>query len=214
MFILNNPYISDFLVETIKKNNYKVLDNEFARKYFDINYLTKKEDALNVEKFYLNSENSIDWIISNYPDKPIADMIKISKDKSLFRNMLSKIYPNYFYKECNLSDLKTLDLNTINYPIILKPCVGFLSFGVYPIKNKTDFENVLNNIEQDIEKFKNVFPSCVVDTSKFILEEMIEGDEFAIDAYFDENGKATILNIFQHPFLDENDGGKVTECCF
>ena len=36
MFILNNPYVSDFLIETIKENNYKVLDNEIARSYFNI----------------------------------------------------------------------------------------------------------------------------------------------------------------------------------
>ena len=32
MFILEKPYVSDFLIETIKKNNYSVLDNEISRK--------------------------------------------------------------------------------------------------------------------------------------------------------------------------------------
>ena len=205
MFILNNPYISDFLIETIKKNGYKVLNNEFSRKYFDDEFLTNEKDALDIEKFYLNSENSIDWIIENYSNKPIAQMIKISKDKALFRKMLSNIYPNYFYKEFSLNELKETNLENFKYPLVLKPSVGFLSFGVYPVKNKEEFSKILANIDCDIEKFKNVFPSCVVDTSKFIVEDMIEGDEFAIDAYFDKNGKATILNIFQHPFFNEED---------
>ena len=205
MFILNNPYISDFLIETIKKNGYKVLNNEFSRKYFDDEFLTNEKDALDIEKFYLNSENSIDWIIENYSNKPIAQMIKISKDKALFRKMLSNIYPNYFYKEFSLNELKETNLENFKYPLVLKPSVGFLSFGVYPVKNKEEFSKILANIDCDIEKFKNVFPSCVVDTSKFIVEDMIEGAEFAIDAYFDKNGKATILNIFQHPFFNEED---------
>ena len=39
MIILENPYVSDFLIDTIKNNYYKVLDNEVSRKYFDENEL-------------------------------------------------------------------------------------------------------------------------------------------------------------------------------
>ncbi len=202
MFILNNPYVSDFLVETIKKNKYSVLDNEISRQFFDKDELTTKE---NDEKFYSNSENAIDWIIENYQNSPVARMIKLSKDKILFRKMLSKIYPNYFFKEITLEEFKNLDPKSLKYPFILKPSVGFLSFGVYPIKNEDDFRKIILKIDEDINNFKDVFPISVVNCSKFIIEEMIEGDEYALDAYFDENGKAVILNIFKHPFFDEND---------
>ena len=33
MIILEKPYVSDFLIETINKNNICVLDNEIARVY-------------------------------------------------------------------------------------------------------------------------------------------------------------------------------------
>ena len=202
MFILNNPYVSDFLVETIKKNSYPVLDNEISRQFFSENELITKANG---EKFYSNSENAIDWIIENYPNSPIANMIKLSKDKILFRKMLSKIYPNYFFKEISLEEFKDLNPNGLKFPFILKPSVGFLSFGVYPIKNIEDFYNVIQKIDKEIENLKGIFPTSVVDCSKFIVEEMIDGDEFAIDAYFDENGKAVILNIFKHPFLNTDD---------
>lgn len=202
MFILNNPYVSDFLVETIKKNKYPVLDNEISRTFFDENELSVHAVG---EKFYSNSENAIDWIIENFPDSPIARMIKLSKDKILFRKMLSRIYPRYFFKEITLEEFKNLKVSELKFPFILKPSVGFLSFGVYPIKNEDDFKKVILKIDEDIENFKDIFPSSVVNCSKFIIEEMIEGDEYALDAYFDENGKAVILNIFKHPFLDEND---------
>ena len=202
MFILNNPYVSDFLVETIKKNKYPVLDNEISRQFFNENELSV--NAVD-EKFYSNSENAIDWIIENFPDSPITRMIKLSKDKILFRKMLSRIYPKYFFKEITLEEFKNLKVSELKFPFILKPSVGFLSFGVYPIKNEDDFKKVILKIDEDIENFKDIFPSSVVNCSKFIIEEMIEGDEYALDAYFDENGKAVILNIFKHPFLDEND---------
>ena len=205
MFILNNPYVSDFLVETIKKQGYKVLDNEISRNYFEKSELTSSEVAKTEEKFYSNSENSIDWIVENLPDSEFSKMIKISKDKALFRKMLSKIYPDYYFKELTLFELKKANSKDFKYPFVLKPCVGFLSFGVYPIKNEVEFEKVLSKIDSDIEKLKGVFPLSVVDCTNFLIEEMIEGEEFAIDAYFDGEGKATILNIFQHPFFDEND---------
>lgn len=205
MFILNNPYVSDFLIETIKKNNYKVLNNEIARTYFAENELITDEIAKQESIFYSNSENSIDWIIENLPDTDVCRMIKISKDKILFRKMLSKIYPDYYFKEVSLDELKKLDGKTLKYPFVLKPSVGFLSFGVYPIYNENDFKKVLSKIDSDIENLKGVFPISVVNCTNFLIEEMIEGDEFAIDAYFDKNGEATILNIFQHPFLDSND---------
>ena len=205
MFILNNPYVSDFLIETIRKNNYKVLDNEIARNYFSPYELTNKKDALKENIFYTNSENSIDWIMENMPQSDLANMIKISKDKILFRKMLAKIYPDYFFMEVDLKEIKNLDFKNLKYPFVLKPSVGFLSFGVYPVKNEDEFRKIILNLDNDIANFKNIFPTSVVDTTKFIIEEMIDGDEYALDAYFDENGETTILNIFHHPFFDEND---------
>ena len=205
MFILNNPYVSEFLVKTIKENNYSVLDYGLAKNYFSQNELTSSENAKNISKFYLNSEDSIDWIFENLAESNLTSLIKLSKDKASFRKMLSEIYPDYFFKEISLADLKNLDSITLKYPFILKPSVGFLSFGVYPIYNKNDFQSVISKIDSDIEKLKGIFPKSVVDCTNFLIEEMIDGDEFALDAYFDNDGKATILNIFQHPFLDSND---------
>jgi len=205
MFILNNPYVSDFLVNTIKENNYSVLDYGLAKNYFSQNKLTSSENAKTFSKFYLNSEDSIDWIFENLAESNLAKMIKLSKDKALFRKMLSKIYPNYYFREVTLADLKNLDSSSLKYPFVLKPSVGFLSFGVYPIKNEVEFKDVISKIDSDIEKLKGVFPLSVVDCTNFLIEEMIDGDEFALDAYFDNDGKATILNIFQHPFLNEKD---------
>ena len=49
--------------------------------------------------------------------------------------------------------------------------------------------------------------SQVVNTSSFIIEEVIEGDEFAFDAYFDENGEAVILGIENGTYIGLNEMG-------
>ena len=50
-----------------------------------------------------------------------------------------------------------------------------------------------------------MYPNHVVNSTKFLIEEMIEGEEYAVDAYFDRDGEPVILNIFQHPFLNSKD---------
>ena len=210
MIILNKPYVSDFLIETIKKNGFSVLENEVSLKYFSKSDLVDGKTAVEKyekegELFYTNSENSIDWVEGNLPNSDLNKMIKLSKDKALFRKTLQKIYPDYFFKASSLEEIKKENPDSLPYPIILKPTVGFLSFGVYPIYDKNDWEQAILKIDSEIEKLKGIFPSSVVDMNNFIIEKMIEGEEYALDAYFDENSEATILNIFKHPFFDGKD---------
>lgn len=208
MIILEKPYVSDLLVETIKKNNFAVLDNEVARQYLPSQYLLSQNDALDAAKnelVYSNSENSLDWILNNLEGSKLAQMVSLSKNKGSFRNAIKSIFPNYFYKEINYDDLAKISTSELKFPLILKPAVGFLSFGVFPVQNETEWQNVLSKLDKEIEKIKGIFPLNVVNTASFVVEELINGDEFAVDAYFDENSDATILNIFKHPFFDGND---------
>ena len=208
MIILEKPYVSDFLIETIKKNNFKVLKNQISKTFFEDNYLNGcviENSCASDELFYSNSENSIDCILSNYAACDVAKYIKISKNKILFRDMLKKVYPDFYFKKISIKDIDLLNSKEFKYPLILKPSVGFLSFGVYPIYNSEDWSQISKKLKNDIKNLEGIFPHNVVDFDEFIIEEMIEGDEYAIDAYFDENGRAVILNIFKHPFFDEND---------
>ena len=113
--------------------------------------------------------------------------------------------PDFYFFESGFENLSTLDTEKIRFPVVLKPCVGFLSMGVYIIRNAKEWIEVIKNLRDDIEKFRGQFPTEVVDASSFIVEELINGEEFAIDAYFDKDGKPVILNIFKHPFSGETD---------
>lgn len=208
MIILEKPYVSDFLIETIKKNNYSVLDNEVSREFFSQEFLISEEEAIEIckeELVYSNSENSLNWISDKLCGTDIDRMITLSKDKVAFRKAIKSIFPNYYFKEVLYSDLKKISLEKLKFPLVLKPSVGFLSYGVFSVQDEKEWKSVLLKLDEEIEKIKGVFPASVVDTSSFIVEEMISGEEFAIDAYFDEKSEATILNIFKHPFFDGKD---------
>ena len=211
MFILNPPYVSELLIDTIKRNNYKVLLNETSASLKNYNGIISETELIqsaknnNNFKLYTNSENSLEWIIKNLKGTQIPEKIELFKNKAKFRNLLKPVFPDFYFLQLSYNQLKNIQPGTIKYPVVIKPTVGFLSFGVYPVKNESGFNNVIKNLDKDIEKFKNVFPKEVVDTSDFIIEEMIKGEEFAVDAYYNSQGEGVILNIFHHPFFDEND---------
>jgi hypothetical protein len=47
-----------------------------------------------------------------------------------------------------------------------------------------------------------VYFQNVLNTSNFIIEEFIRGEEYAID-YYDNNGDAVLLNVLHHLFSSE-----------
>lgn len=213
MIILDNPYVSPLLEDTVAKKSYPVLNNEMARSLskFDMMNVLSDEAAVDLLKgeknpqLYSNSENAINWISTHLNFSELPQKIELFKNKGEFRRLLKEIYPDFYFFESGFDSLSMLDTEKIRFPVVLKPCVGFLSMGVYIIRDAEEWADVIKNLRDDIEKFRGQFPTEVVDASSFIVEELINGEEFAIDAYFDKDGKPVILNIFKHPFSDETD---------
>ena len=214
MFILEKPYVSEFLVDTIVQNDWPVLDNTIVE---DANIeegafiLWENKKAANYylqQEFpliYSDSENAISWILENLPKSNLTSYIKLFKDKIQFRELLKEIYPNFYFRAVDYEMLEHIIPRDVRYPVVLKPAVGFLSFGVHTIHNDEEWYEALETLKKEMQIASSLYPDNVINSSKFIIEEMIEGDEFAIDAYFDRNGDEVILNIFQHPFLNEKD---------
>ena len=205
MFIIEEPYVSDLMLKTLEKNKFEVLDNEFVRNYtnkYDLNLIDEKtalkkySGSKNGLKVYSNSENSIDWVIKNFPDSNISDAIKIFKNKYEFRKLISSIYPGFFFCEYSLEELSNIDITKIKKPFII---------GVYKVETDSDWKKVLKNLQQEAKSYSKIFPSNVVNSSGYIIEEIIKGKEYAVDAYYTEHGIPVVLNIFQHPFADSDD---------
>jgi len=213
MIIIEKPYASEFLEETLLKNNTPVLKNLSAKEMNLPQNLNYWEEKFAIEQFqnnknqllYCNSENAIKWIAQNLDFTDYPEKINLFKDKVKFRQLISAIYPDFYFEEVDIANLSKIDASQLKMPFIIKPSVGFLSMGVYPVQNLDDWQEVLDSIYSDMEKVKTDFPIEVMDSSKFIIEEMIEGDEFAVDAYFDKKGQPVILNIFEHPFASGKD---------
>ncbi|MDD2196329.1 MAG: ATP-grasp domain-containing protein [Bacteroidales bacterium] len=211
MFIIDEPYVSELFKDTIIKNRYKLLKNEFALKseHYDSELLYDNEQMIEAFKsnqlLYLNSENSIEWIADNLSFSELPQHINVFKNKALFRDMTRKMYPNFYYKQLDINELRSFKVDEVKKPFIIKPAVGFLSLGVYTVNSNNDWVKTVELIEKEMVDVKSMFPKEVLDTSKFIIEEYIDGTEYAFDAYYDNEGKPVIINILKHIFASTED---------
>ncbi len=212
MIILDAPYVSEILKNTIRENSIPALctDKEISRQLCDIPLITteeavKKITDSTVERIYSNSENAIGWIARNLSFTAIPEKIELFKNKCAFRRLLQDMFPDYPFQEIHRDDLENFDISFFPRPFILKPAVGFFSMGVKKITGRDDWEKALKEIEEEMESLAGIYPPSVFESTTFIAEEVIEGDEYAVDVYFNNEGKAVILNIMKHLFASEND---------
>ena len=213
MIFVDKPYVSDLLKETIRENKYPVVQTEVAKELgFNKGYnFLSEEDAIQSAKstkpllIYTNSENSIGWIAEHLKFTGLPEKINLFKDKGKFRKMIKPLFPDFYFKEVLVNDLDELDIDHVPLPFVIKPSVGFFSVGVHLVSSRDEWEDTKNAIRADLHAMEDTYPREVIDTSVFILEEIIEGDEFAVDAYFNSEGDPVILNIYKHIFSSDND---------
>lgn len=213
MILLDKPYVSDFLKETIKNNQFPVIGTEIVREFgfTETACLLDEESAVQHVKsadnitIYTTSENSIGWLAENLAFTDLPEKINLFKDKAKFRTLIKTMYPDFYFREVKLEDLPGLSLNGIPMPFIIKPDVGFFSMGVHRVSVPEDWDQVVKSIEMEMHNAADLYPVEVLNSASFIIEELIEGEEFAVDAYFNSSGEPVILNILHHVFSSGED---------
>ncbi len=211
MILIDKPFVSDFLIDTIKKNNFEIIATKEAKELIldtNLNWVSEEDAIYTIsnnpnERIYTNSENSITWIFKNFKDSKLSKQIQLFKDKGAFRVFVKEVFPEFFFKIIEFDTIQDLSLEGIDFPFVIKPSLGFFSLGVHIVHNLEDWNSAKKELKY--ENFKGLYPKEVLDTSTFIIEEYIEGEEYAVDCYFDNMGKAVILNILHHKFSSGTD---------
>jgi len=213
MLLIDKPFASDFLIKTIKENKFPIIKTATSKSMVSdesLNWISEK-DAIERYKnetdllLYSNSENAISWIEKNLSFSKLPNQIQFFKNKILFRELLKDAFPNYYFKGVQLSELFKIDASTLKFPLILKPAVGFFSLAVHKVDNAQEWQTVLVNIEKELASFKGMYPKEVVDVSDFIIEQYIEGEEYAVDCYYNKKGEPVVLNVMHHIFSSDKD---------
>ena len=212
MILLDQPYVSDYLLSTIQKYNFEVVKTAVAVSLVgkhDINWISESDAIQKLEnnksqKLYSNSENAIAWVDQNLQRTSLPEKVNVFKDKVKFRKLIHHLYPDYYFKRIALDKLKDLDVSKVPFPFIIKPSVGFFSLGVYRVDTKDEWKDTLLAIQNEMDEVSHLYPSEVMSPKDFIIEQVIEGEEYAMDVYY-KNGKPIILNIMHHIFSSGKD---------
>jgi hypothetical protein len=211
MYLIDKPYISDFLIDTIKENHYPIVATKAARELIadtSLNWISEEEAIASIknnpaQRLYSNSENVLSWIDKHLGESELSRQINILKDKAKFREQIKTIFPDFKFQKIKLENIKNIAAQDLSFPFVIKPSIGFLSIGVYIVNNENDWNRVKK--ELSLQNLKSIFPKNVLDTSHFIIEDLIQGEEYAIDYYHNENSEVVILNILHHVFASGND---------
>jgi len=213
VFILEEPYVSDLLATTVAELGLPVLDTPMAkRRLFGPPAVPLSADDVFAAaasrpgaRLYSNSENAIGWIAEHLAHSDLPRMIGLFKDKVAFRELVADLYPDYRYFGLPLSGLRTFDPSSLRAPFIVKPAVGFFSMGVHVVESAEAWPAVVVEIEREVQAFDSIYPDQVLGLDRFVVEEVIEGEEFAIDAYFDADGTPLLVDVYAHLFVSADD---------
>jgi carbamoylphosphate synthase large subunit len=213
MFFIDQPYVSDFFKETVTKNSIPIVKTDSAVKFTlpDNAKMISEWEAMEMAKntpdlkVYTTSENTIGWISQNLSFTDLPGKIDLFKNKFAFRKMLAPLFPKFYFQHVSARVLQSLRTDDIPLPAIIKPAVGFFSLGVHKVTRPSQWPTVMKTIALELDEIHRLYPKQVLDTSAFIIEQCIDGDEFAVDAYFDSQGEPVIVGILQHIFSSESD---------
>jgi len=211
MFLIDKPFVSDFLIKTIRDKQYKIIATPEAKQLISeggLNWISEEEAIKIIRKnpdtrLYTNSENSIAWIVKNLEFTAYPKQIQLFKNKATFRELIKDMFPGFFYRTINYRDIAAFEPEETNFPFVIKPVAGFFSLGVHVIHTPADWKIAQSELT-DIS-FQSLYPREVLDTSGFIIEEYIEGEEYAMDCYFNNFGRAVVLSIYHHKFSSGKD---------
>ena len=223
MILFDEPYVSPELLDYAAARREPVLDNAVARDLSRARALSGAE-PLNLvpeaefaalcrageagtvpPRIYTCSENSLAWVCEHVDNPQLVGSIEKLKNKALTRELLRPLYGDYFYRRLSLDALRVLPFEELRLPCVVKPSVGFFSLGVRIVRDRADWQAALAAIEHEAASWREQYPDSVVDSEDWLIEEYIDGDEFAVDVYFDAQGRAVICNILRHEFASASD---------
>jgi hypothetical protein len=215
VFFADKPYISNFFRTTVRDNAIPVVCTDSVKSlnlYSGTKIISETETVKLAQdpdnlRIYTTSENSIGWISTYLAFTGLPEKIDLFKNKLKFRELTKPLFPDLYFKEVRLEELRNIRLDDVPLPCIIKPAIGFFSMGVYKVTKHSEWSTAIDAIIDTADTHKGIYPEEVLDTSTFIIEECIQGDEFAVDAYFDSTGEPVVLSILEHLFSSDIDVG-------
>ncbi len=158
----------------------------------------------NSVKIYMNLENPLNTLSKAIPNSRLVKSIDMFREKNKFRELIKDRFREFFFTEKDTLNICEVNVTKFPFPLIIKPSYGFFSEGVYLISKISEWHSISQEYAEKMREIEKE-PSRTINTKKVLIEEYISGKEYAVDAFFNSNGKPIILNIFLHLFGSNGD---------
>jgi hypothetical protein len=213
MVILDKPYVSALLEDTLARLHTPVLVNTpgLPLRAPDALWLLNRETffgrliAAENPRLYTNSEDVLGDVLAALGHTSLGQQIRVAKDKALMRERLRPLYPDLFFLRATKEQLAATPASAVRFPVVLKPAVGFFSLAVVTAEGPEEWEAAKAHLAADLDAADGLFAESVLSTTEMLVEQRVEGREFAVDTYFDAAGTPVLLNVMEHIFRDPSD---------
>jgi hypothetical protein len=214
MLILDRPYVSRLLEETAVRHRLPVLAaaelplvlGEQMVRLAEPDFFARWRRSER-PRLLTNSENALAAIERNLSDSGLWQAGVLLKNKGEFRRRTRPLYPHFHFRRLRLAELSRLDAAELTFPLVVKPEVGFFSMGVHRVADAKGWARLVRELPAELAKLRGLYPACVIGLEDFLIEEYLQEEELAVDAYFDREGRPVVLNVFQHLFAGPEDTG-------
>ena len=181
------------------------------RNHPSIRVVTKEELQSNPDlrikkgdKVIIATETVLDEALKKLDDEEKKELISRLKNKVACRQMLTSIFPDFFFREIPVRELPKIELDP-RQKYFVKPIKGYWGSAAFPIDGETDRGALMHEIEAQLTKRTHIFSEEVVSKDRLIVEEFLEGEEYAVDMFFNESGQPVITNVCHHPLPKKRD---------
>ena len=213
MILLDQPFVSELLLRTIRDHDLPVVLSAAAREFGAAELPSAVGEGEAVARIlgtrhgivHTVSESSLGWIARHLAATALPGQIARFKDKARFREDTASLFPDFAFRVVEAAALGRFDPSNVPCPFILKPATGFFSLGVRRVDAVADWPAARAEVEHEMSRAAGLFPREVLSASRFLIEPCVAGRELAVDAYFDAQGDPVVLSIFEHLFASARD---------
>jgi hypothetical protein len=191
-FLISNPSSESGTLDTLPgTRGLQVLNRQELQGQKDLRF--GKND-----KVCLTTESILDDVLQRLDDEARKSAVLRLKDKFAFRELLKSIYPDFYFKQCKLEELPNELLNHQS-KYVIKPVKGCFGSGVRVVDGNVDLQELIVEIKAELARNSVVLSSDVLTPDEFLIESYVEGEEYAVDMFYDSHGMPIITNIYHHP---------------
>jgi len=202
--ITGKGYISELVTKIETEDKIKVKDEIKIEVISEDNFRNSELILKAGDKVYAPTESALEIILERSEDNIFTNAVNLLKDKHKFRELMSNMYPNFYFSKTTIDKLEKIKLDR-RKKYIVKPTKGFFGTAVKELTCETNISEITKDIRKELEENSRYFSESVLSKNELIIEQFVEGEEYAVDMYFDGDGKPEILNIYHHPLPEKKE---------